>query len=326
MKKHIFLAAIAAMTLVSCSSSDDSKTNENAEQIAINLTSNVLGQKTRTTNTNLQGSQIAASNSVGIYSCDRGNTAHTAVGYGYENYLYTPDGNGALTLGNNQQAPYYPTAKAVDIYGYAPRFNTVSGFTDLQTFEVKEDQSTEANYIASDFLYGFVKNAAISTQAQNITFTHILSKVNIIIVADGTYGFSAADLSGATVTLNNIITSGGISLATGSCTQQSSSINAIKVMTIAKDNTSESVSGSAIIIPHTFPNTSFGTAPDVPLVTITLADAKTVYTYKPDAQITFASATQYNFTITMKNSGLSVSSSITPWSSSTGVSGDATKQ
>src|SRR5574344_2205656 len=127
MNKYIILSAVVAMALASCSTADESTTTSNPEKVAISLTSNVLGVNTRSASTNLQATQIAANNPVGIYIYDNGQTAKDAAGYGYENYLYPPDGNGALTLATSptQATPYYSTFGSVDIYGYAPRLTDI---------------------------------------------------------------------------------------------------------------------------------------------------------------------------------------------------------
>ncbi len=319
MNKYIILSAVVAMALASCSTADESTTTSNPEKVAISLTSNVLGVNTRSASTNLQATQIAANNPVGIYIYDNGQTAKDAAGYGYENYLYTPDGNGALTLATSptQATPYYSTFGSVDIYGYAPRLtDIITGFTTPQTFFVQADQTTEANYIASDLIYGNTLDKSNAFSPRNITFSHKLCKINITLIADGTYGFQAADLSKAQVTLFSNIMDGTINLSTGEFIPRAASSNpsVINVFNVADNNNATSVSGSAIIIPQTIPK-------DYIFIGIGLSNEDQWSYYVPDA-ITFQAGYQYNYTITMKNFGISVKSSITPWNT-TNVSGDA---
>jgi hypothetical protein len=323
MKKYIYLSAVAVMALASCSTMDEETTSSKVGTEPISLSSKVLGVSTRSaSSTILQATQIAANNSVGIYIYDQGKTAVTTAGYGYENYQYTPDGKGALTLTNNQTAPCYSTSGSVDIYGYAPRFSSINtGFTTVQPFAVKDDQSSDADYIASDLIYGTLKDQKVSTDARNIVFVHKLSKVNITLSADGTYGFLASDLSGATVKLRNVVKGGIIQLADGTFTTPNNAAKSdVTVFNVAASNTATSVSGSAVIVPQTFTNDA-----TTSLIEITLSSGK-VYQYIPDTDISFAAGTQYNFTITMKNTGITVSSTITPWSTSTDTTGDAVKQ
>jgi hypothetical protein len=317
----MIISVLSALTLASCSGTDETESGMTTADVAISLKSNVVGVVSRSISTNLQNTNISTTNPVGIYIYDQGNTTKNVAGYGYENYQYTADANGVLTLGSNQQAPFYSTSQAVDIYGYAPRFSAITtGFTTAQPFAVKDDQSADADYVASDLIYGAHKTAAISKTAQSITFTHKLSKVNVTIVADGTYGFTAADLSGATVRLKNVAKSGTMLLTDGTFTPSTTAAKGeVKVFGVAASNTATSVSGSAVIVPQTFANSA-----STSFIEITLANG-TVYQYVPTADITFDAATQYNYTITMKNAGISVTSTITPWSTSTDATGDANK-
>lgn len=324
MNKYIILSAVAVMALASCSTAEEDTTTSNPEKVAISLTSNVLGVNTRSaSSTILQATQIAANNPVGIYIYDIDKTAKNTAGYGYENYQYTPDGTGALTLATSQTAPCYSTSGTVDIYGYAPRFSTITtGFTTAQSFAVKDDQTSDADYIASDLIYGTHKNVPVGTDTKNIEFAHKLSKVNITLSADGTYGFQAADLSGATVKLMNVAKNGTILLSDGTFTTPNDAAKgAVTVFNVAASNTATSVSGSAVIVPQTFTNST-----TTSLIEITLSSGNKVYQYIPTANISFAAGTQYNFKITMKNTSITVSSTITPWNTSTDTNGDAVKQ
>ena len=322
MRNYVIISILSALTLVSCSGTDETEFGIATADVAISLKSNVVGVVSRSTGTNMQNTNISTTNPVGIYIYDQGKTAKNAVNYGYENYQYTVDANGALTLESNQQAPFYSTSKAVDIYGYAPRFSTITtGFTTPQPFAVKDDQSADADYVASDLIYGVHKTAAISKSAQNITFSHKLSKVKVTIVADGTYGFAAADLGGATVRLKNVAKNGTILLSDGTFTPSTTAAKGdVKVIGVAADNSATTVSGCAVIVPQTFTNSATTT-----FIEITLANG-TVYQYIPTADITFDAATQYDYIITMKNAAISVTSSIIPWNTTDDISGNATKK
>lgn len=100
-----------------------------------------------------------------------------------------------------------------DFYCYFP-YGTPSSLTSY-TFAVKEDQSTEQAYKASEFLYGTARGIAPTESAVNITTKHLFSCATITVQAGN--GFTAESLSKASVSvkINSVQTGASIDLTKG---------------------------------------------------------------------------------------------------------------
>jgi hypothetical protein len=102
-----------------------------------------------------------------------------------------------------------------DLYGYYPYASNISDATNY-SFSVSNNQSVEANYKASDFLWGAAKGQKPSTSAVSLTLDHLMSKVVINVVAGD--GFDESDMTsnGVEIVLHQAKTQSKINLATGS--------------------------------------------------------------------------------------------------------------
>jgi hypothetical protein len=83
---------------------------------------------------------------------------------------------------------------------------------------VSSDQSEEANYKSSDFLWGVTKNQTPTTSAISLTLDHLMSKLVIKVVPGD--GFTESELTdnGVAIVLHNAKNQTKINLATGSVT------------------------------------------------------------------------------------------------------------
>lgn len=290
MKKNMIFAAIAALALTACSNDDEIKVGGDN---AILLTSSLDVAETRAA-TNIQTSAFDAGETVDVYITE--NEPGTNETHYNQPILATTKTGGALDL---QDGPYYyPTSgNGVNIYALYPA-TAATG----ELFTIKEDQSTDANYKASDLMYG--KPAASnpvspSANAVNIQFTHLLSKVTINLIA----GANVTSLEGAKVELLGVKLS--TSLTAGidghSITDASGEAKPVTVMTA----TAAQTSGSAIIVPQTLPET---------FLQVTLDGA--TLTGKLDSgapTLTAGNAYTYDITVNMRGGALEIEGSITPW-------------
>ena len=205
--------------------------------------------------------------------------------------MATTKTGGALDL---QDGPYYyPTSgNGVNIYALYPT-TTKAG----ELFTIKDDQSTDANYKASDLMYGKPASNPVSPSANavNIKFSHLLSKVTINLIA----GANVTSLEGAKVELLGVKPSTTINGY--SITAASGDATPITVMTATETVTS----GSAIIVPQTLPEM---------FLQVTLGGA--TLTGKLDSgapELTAGNAYTYNITVNMRGGALEIEGSITPW-------------
>lgn len=169
MKKYFFLAAAAPMLLSACS--DDDSINEGPVPLTLSVT-NTVGIpeiSTRSNDNNIQATTLDPSSTAvtGLFILKKQGKAVTSPKESYEQWNIASSGyaaNTTITTNTNistSSTLYYPSDKNqnLDIYAYTPRDASYAG-TDISatavTVTIKDDQSTKANYLLSDVLWGCV--------------------------------------------------------------------------------------------------------------------------------------------------------------------------
>lgn len=288
MKKNMIFAAIAALALTACSNDDDIKVGGDN---AILLTSSLNVAETRAA-TDIQTSAFDAGETVDVYITEH-NGGNNPTTYP-QPIEYSTAAGGALTVGTQY---YYPTSgNGVNIYALYPT-TTKAG----ELFTIKDDQSTDANYKASDLMYGKPASNPVSPSANavDIQFSHLLSKVTINLKP----GANVTSLNGAEVKLLGVKPSTTLTADINgySITAASGDATPITVMTATETVTS----GSAIIVPQTLPEM---------FLQVTLDGA--TLTGKLDSgvpELTAGNAYTYDITVNMRGGALEIEGSITPW-------------
>lgn len=179
-----------------------------------------------------------------------------------------------------------------DVYAYYP-YKEIENVSEYP-FNVLTDQSNEANYFASDFLWG--KREAVDPTHNVITIEteHIFSNALIYIAAGE--GFSSSDIAAANieVEIRNVKTEASIDITSGKATAVGEYQN------ITPWYTGECY--RAMIVPQTFKTGSN-------LIYIKVNDYE--YTYSTD--IDFAANTQHKFTITVGKNSNGITVNIKEW-------------
>ncbi len=333
MKAKLWMTmAAATMILAGCGNDENEPAdNWNGE---IRLTSGITVQ-TRTNSADVPDKQIASGQTVYAWVDKAGDPSATEY---IKAWTLTAQGDGTFT-GSLQ---YYPTDNAnLDFYTMHGNF---AAFTEGSstfpasaiTHAVNADQSENLgdNYLKSDLLYGLKKGVARSANAVNLTFYHLLSKVEVALKS----GAGNPDLTNATVTIENTklkaeftpsktaeINSGTTSTAQTtraglvSCSTSSNDPAPIKIATniTMNDFSNGTAYAAAIIVPQTVTqNTKF--------IKVVLTTGGEFYYSIPDADgITFESGKKYQYKITVNQSGLTVTSEISDWSPVSAKTGDA---
>lgn len=255
MKKYFILAAVA-LTMAACSNDEGANI---ANDGTIRLTTGVAGG-TRTVDQTVQATQIVNGGSVWVEftttatTPNQGETAgNTDAGDGKwtttaspntASAAYTADGSGNLSSTSPTKWPLQSAStETVSIEAWAP-FTAKPALGSGQ-FTVQADQSTEANYAASDYLYGSraaFGNSAISSPVL-VTFNHMLSKINVKVSnSDGSSVTGAkVEFGPTTMDLQGILQANSSVIATGAAPQGS-----ITMATLDANATA-----SCIIIPQT---------------------------------------------------------------------------
>ena len=309
MKKFFFFAAVASLMLTACSSDNDEANVANDGQIRL-TTQNVMNQ-TRSANQSLQLTQFADGEGVSVFLVESVGGTPTLSGENVTEYTqplaYTADGAGNLS--NTQ---YWPKdGNALFIYGVYPAGSATAYNAADVSFSVQADQSTDGNYMASDLMTGAPASNPVNRQsaAVPLTFTHLLTKVNINLTAGD--GFVAGDLTSATVTLLGLKPTTTFSVQ--NTTVGSASGDATNIVA------GTGASTSAIIVPqNVVANTDF--------IKVTVGGGD--YIYKLGTGTNFTAQKVYTYNLTVNKTGLTLgTTSITNWSSvGDAVTGTATLQ
>ena len=211
MKKFLLLLAVAAMSASCIGDLSDQFGHGEGGKLPINIS---VAQS--------RANDVAFENGdqLGLYVVN-----HNASGAGtlksYNNHVdnmrftlsstWTPDEN-IYWLDNSTKADfyaYYPYGTPANVNAYA--------------FSVKNDQSSEADYWASDFLWGKRSSVSPTAEAVAIETEHLFSNALIYVVAGE--GVSEESLAAADIEVKvcNVKTSATIDLATGDAVANGSS-------------------------------------------------------------------------------------------------------
>ena len=275
-KLFTLMAAVAAM--VSCSNNvENVPTTPETDRLPINIS---------TTLTRATDSAFEAGDKVGIFVVNEPNTLATSgnhvdnMGFTYST-KWTPDTE-IYWLDKSTKADFYC------YYPYAEAANTAA-----HTFATKADQSSLANYEASEFLWGKTTGVAPTEEAVNITTNHTFS--NALVILKPGDGFTEESLAAATksVRICGVKTNATIDLATGVATATG---NATEVTPYL-----ESGQYRALIVPQT---TAEGA-----LIVVTVDGVD----YTLSRSMTFKANKQHKFTVTLNKVSNGVNVGIGGW-------------
>lgn len=295
------------MTLAACN-------NEEIDDWAgeIRLSSGLEVQQTRSIATGLQGKQIAQNVHVGFFINENVASGSTATTTYTQNLDYTADGSGYF----NGTVIYYPqSGNDVNIYAYAPRAEGLT-LDGSYVFSIKPDQSKDADYLASDLLWGqpmeegtnHTANPVTRTkQAVPVSFTHLLSKIQVELIPGD--GLSPAEFKGAKLEILSVKPTVTLDLDMGKITEATGTPAPVTAATYtATETPSTPITAAAIIVPQTFTRK---------FMKVTLATGGELFYILPGkdsgADLELESGKIYNYTITVNLTELTVSSTIEDW-------------
>lgn len=281
MRKFITLAAVAAL-MFSCSENPTPEPEPTPtppptqEKWAINISTSI----TRATDTSFENGD-----KVGIYVVNQPNTLK-ASGNHADNIGFTYSGSwsAATTIYWKDE-----TTKA-DFYCYYPYASSISS-VEAYPFAVKADQSSVANYKASDFLWGKATGVVPTKDAVGITVKHAMSNVIVKLIAGN--GYTAEDMASASVAICGLKTNSTINLATGVITPTGDAQEITPMV--------ESDYRRALVIPQSVSNAD--------LIKVTIGDK--VYTLNQSVE--FKSGKQHTCTLTVERTNQGINIGIDGW-------------
>lgn len=323
MKVKLFMTMATATIILAGCSNDENEVADNWNG-EIRLTSGVTVQ----TRSNTQATQIQEGETVYVWA-DKASPTTEYI----KAWTLTADGNNGFK--NNSTPQYYPTdGSNLDFYALHGNFasnafteNTAEFPATAIVHSVEADQSGTEAYAKSDLLYAVQKNVARSKDAVELTFYHMLSKVEVALKS----GDGNPDLTGAAVTIvetklkadftpdksatitEQVARAGMITIP-----GDNNDATPITIRTVTTtDFNGNSEHGEAVVLPKQT------ISQNTPFIQVTLAN-KAVFSYKiPDAGgLTLESGKKYTYKITVNQTGLTVTSKIENWTSEEKV-GDA---
>lgn len=311
---NYILFAAAAIALAACSNDGLPGDAPNAP-VEIRLTGG-LEVQTRTSH-NLD-MMLKPGEQVHVWVDDAGNVADKEL---YKDRELTAGDDGALT----GETMYFPqTGNAVDIYAIHGNFGedtdwTESGFwaTEITHTVAQNQKSEEDGYAKSDLVYAKVNNVARTKEAINLQFSHLLSKIEVVLVkGDGSPDISKMEI--LNTRLEAVLTPDKAKefKVTENGPQGGNPIEIDTNLTgadIAANTGSDDgkVLNEAIIVPQLLTK-------DTPFIRITTtAGGELIYRLPEDK--TFEPAKKYRFTVTANLTEQKVvSAKITDWTKETG--------
>lgn len=278
-----------------------------AEDIAPINKSNVISltssMETMRAASELQTNALSTSVKVGAFGVSGSATITNG-----NNNEYTVGTNGTLTATNEMAWPSDASAK-VNIYAYAP-YQSNWTYNSANAFSVQTDQSSDANYLASDLLYAKATDKTQTTEAIALNFTHKLSRINVTIKKGE--DASTITLNGAKVYITNTYIATTLNPSTGALAETPSTAADILIGTLSAEPTATGTTLYGITIPQAI-------AAATKLVKVTTTDK--VYVAKLGSATTLEGGKSYNFTATI---GTSTEATLTLGSVTLTGWGDAT--
>ena len=230
------MLAATVCTFFACSKDEVIPTPD--ERIPINIS---VGQDTRANDETFE-----AEDEVGVfvvnYTDDTAGTLATSSNQA-DNMRFTLSDNAWIP----DDAIYWKDKSTpADFFVYYPYAENLSSVT-AHPFSVQADQSTAANFWASDFLWGKATKVSPTFSAIPITTNHSLSR--IILNLQPGVGYPTEDWATAekTVTITNVKTSATIDLSTGVATATGTATNVTPLKVSESNNT---IRYQAMMIPQ----------------------------------------------------------------------------
>jgi hypothetical protein len=292
--KATFTAAIAITALLSSCNDDETVNNSNnIDRVAVEFASAETMVQTR-----VDGSGWATGDPIGVYMV--ANTTNT-IAESAENIQYIAKGAGSGNIDFNvvtaEKTIYYPvtTPNKVDFIAYHPYQPT------LTNWMYKVDVTTQTSQTVIDLLWAKANNGGggytkTTSAAVPLNFTHRLAKLYLTVSA----GNGVTSLNGLQVSINGTNTKADCDIKTGALINESTPANIIPL------KNASAYQYEAILLPA-----NLGASH-----TVTFTIGNDVYTWKiSDSIATLVSGKKYNYAITLNKHNVSITGSITDWTS-----------
>jgi len=294
--KISFILLLSVVLVINFSNCSKSNNNGDDDKIPIALSSKVTVE---IRNSTVQDIQIAGNQQVSFFVTKTSSISELV----YDNAILSADGDGGFSYSyEGQSILYYPTEPGnVDFYAIHP-YNENITLGNTTNFKVNRNQTVLKDFFDSDLLFSRVLDVAKTRNTVAMTFNHKLCKINFIIKKG--VGIDLNTLS--SINIQNVIAEIDMNTSDGTLVPISAVAGNIEVYGVQGTSGNEISGMAAIIVPQTFTAEA-----NKRLFKLTINNVD--YFYTPTTNITFESGKKYNYTLTVNNSGIEVSSEIVDW-------------
>ena len=303
----ISMLAMAAM--VSCTNEiegpDQPKVNEN-EPVEIKFGSSISGIETKAA---ILDVNLAQNEKIGIFAVEH-KSESTGAWKASDNYLQNIIGtigvSGVIDITGN---PLYPAKNLLDFYAYYPQTATVvcaDATSPKINVKVEATNTTQIDYMWATP----IPNIAKTTTAQQLVFNHALSLLEIKVIKDASL---TQELVLSNISISVDTSTATMDISTGTLAAVDPAVPATCTATVSE--TLKTTDNDANILGN------FVLLPGSKLSDLILTIGADTYTIaSPSASLVAAQKT--TFTVTLSTKGVSLSSSVTPWSGDNTGSGE----
>lgn len=229
--KTMLMVLGAAIAFTACSDEEEQESVYSPDEGEIVLQMLHPGMLTRATETAFE-----ADDQIGVYVTASDATLQLG-GNEVNNELFTYNG----TSWTSKRKVYWNEGQH-NVYAYYPYSNQINDVQDY-SFSVKEDQSTQAGYSQSDFLWASAKDVTASSSPVEMQFSHRMS--NVVVQLQKGENFEGNLPTNAEVYLYSTVTKAVIDLSTGDVAKDNySGTGTIRCYKLANDEY------KAIVVPQ----------------------------------------------------------------------------
>lgn len=196
--------------------------------------------------TRVNASGFEDSDKVGVFVSTSGTLSTTAANNKINNAEFTYDVSSTHLEAPSGSEIYWETDDAkLSVFAYYPYDSSVTAANATSySFAVKSDQTTSANFYASDFITAQATEIAKTTSPVSLTFNHSLSRINVTINRGA--GFSDGEWGKAkSFKISGVAIDGTVNLSSGAVTT-SGTAGEVTFMPETGNNTAY----SAIVVPQ----------------------------------------------------------------------------
>lgn len=307
--KNLILLGMAALAMIACNKDNNPGSKDKVALDVSGIKATIANGTNASSNVLSKATANPWNNNaaIGIFMMNTG--AVTDAG-GFNRQYITADGSGSFAPAAADQTIYFPidATKKVDFTAYYPYASSLTYGTTVTL-----NLSDQSNQSALDFLVANKVTGKDKTDPSvALVFTHKLARIQLTMKA-GT-GVAASDLAGLTIKIGQMYKKAYYGVPG-------------MVLSAANEDLGElnfnAITDGSLYVATVVPTTSSTAPANGCPMTITLANNAGSFYYTLFGGSIIESGKQYNYTVTLNRTGLTVTGTITDWTVVDGGTVDA---